>query len=109
MPGSEKAFGRVKGSMPGSSFEGCQVVYSRAFCQICLALEAWAQRLGCAPTGSLAQKETGSKPRIKANSVTLLTYHISSILCSPCLYVFSFLIKVDQCIDCFNRVHHVNV
>ena len=42
-PGPEEASERVKGSRLGSPFEGCQVVFSRASCQMCSALEAGTQ------------------------------------------------------------------
>lgn len=96
-PGPEKASERVKGSKLGNPFEGCQVVFSRASCQICSALEAWAQREGCAQTGNSTLEETGSEPRTKSNSLTL--YRYTSPLLHSTYVCFTFLINVAQHTD----------
>lgn len=92
VPGPEKAFERVK---------SCQVVFSRAFCQVCSALEAWAQREGCAQMGKWLRKgralsqEQRPTQSLSSNITFLLYFAPLTFLCFP------FLTKIDQCIDHF--------
>lgn len=104
-----RAFKRVKNRLLGRTFKDCQVGSAEAS-----ARSAQPQRLrlkGGLCTMANSTGKTGSQPRAKANSFTLLQYTISSIVhvSIPLLCLLKLINTLTRLTECMVSIHKTSV